>query len=214
MLGRFSAATTCGALVNSFSRAHGWWTALATTLISSFVFALLSSYAIPLPSIVAGGLTPVKSAAVLSLAPAIAATWSLDRTPRALQQTASRPLRRIQLLVIAAAIAIPAALVVTWTLLVPLPEGGMFLRDVIGYLGLALLGRLIMREGALLPALFLLIATLFGPQLGGRVSAWAWCISPGDDPVALLIALSLLAAGLAVHMAGKEPRLISGLRSA
>lgn len=183
-----------------------WWrtralTAVTVAFAGSLAAAIMIGGAVlPLPSLAGALLVPIVFALLLPLVPIVILWHGIDRSGGDLEATAVR-LAAARDLGVAATIVLGTAILVGvtsatgwWQL------GPGYLRNLIGFLGLAQLVAPIIgtRLAALAPVGAVIVSALFGTGHGGLVRWWAWPVAETHSALAFAEAALLLGAGAAV----------------
>lgn len=176
-----------------------WWlrsravTATGVALLVSVALsALASGAAVSLPSLVAACLVPVPLAVLAPLGPAVIFCSGMARSRTPLEKVATRTVPHYDLAV-ALVLLLVAALLVLWARNTGTwPLGPSYLRNLAGFLGLALLSVPFVgaQTAGLVPVGASIVAVLFGLGPGQQAAWWAWPVGAATD------ARSALAAGL------------------
>ncbi|WP_034087958.1 hypothetical protein [Streptacidiphilus albus] len=173
------------------------WT-LAALTGCAIAAASMPGASMPMPSLAGGLLLPVPLSLLAPLVPSLLALHAVDRAVTAAEDTATRPVPRMDgtYLLLCALLALAAGgcgQALGWW---PLGEG--FGRNVAGTIGLGLLARWVAGPLAATtaPVAFTVICTFFGVSLGGHARAWAWPLAAPTSLSALVISLLLLTLGL------------------
>ncbi len=183
-----------------------WWRTRALTAVTvAYAGSLAASIVIggavlPLPSLAGALLVPIVFALLLPLVPIVILWHGIDRSGGDLEATAVR-------LVAARDLGVAATIVLVTAILVGVTSatgwwqlGPGYLRNLIGFLGLAQLVTPIIgtRLAALAPVGAVIVSALFGTGHGGLVYWWAWPVTETHSTLAFAEAALLLGIGTAV----------------
>lgn len=183
-----------------------WWRTRALTAVTvAFAGSLAAAIVIggevlPLPSLAGDLLVPIVFALLLPLVPIVFRWHGIDRSGGDLEATAVR-------LVAARDLGVAATIVLATAILVGVTSatgswqlGPGYLRNLIGFFGLAQLVTPIIgtRLAALAPVGAVVVSALFGTGHGGLVRWWAWPVADTHSTLAFAEAALLLGIGTAV----------------
>lgn len=159
---------------------------------------------IPLPTLGSLRGLEVHVATLAPLAVAITLAWGLAMGEGALQRAPTRPIDLLDTAYAGIVAVLSAALFAACQALALSHVGVLAARDVIGYIGLMLLGRSLLGSNgaALLPVGMILLVAAFGADGSGDPRGWAWPVLPSSDQGSWVFALGAFAAGLVVSATG------------
>lgn len=185
--------------VRQFAAVRRAWGALALAVLLGALSAWIGLLELPVPAAAAGGSTiPVWQ--LLGVAVGAAPVLALHSHARDLEartdvhrRTEHRYLAGLTAACFGAHLALAA-------LTLPAANTGVLARALLGWLGVALVsGRVLgWRSGWVLPAVVMSVLSFWGPAGGGH-SWWEFTAQPLHDVPSLLLAVLLLATGLAAH---------------
>lgn len=183
-----------------------WWRTRALTAVTvAFAGSLAAAIVIggavlPLPSLAGALLVPIVFALLLPLVPIVILWHGIDRSGGDLDATAVRLVAARDLGAAATIVLVTAILVGVTSATGSWQLGPGYLRNLIGFLGLAQLVAPIIgtRLAALAPVGAVIVSALFGAGHGGLVYWWAWPVAETHSTLAFAEAALLLGAGAAV----------------
>lgn len=183
-----------------------WWRTRALTAVTvAFAGSLAAAIVIggevlPLPSLAGDLLVPIMFALLLPLVPIVFRWHGIDRSGGDLDGTAVRLVAARDLGVAATIVLVTAILVSVTSATGSWQSGPGYLRNLIGFLGLAQLVTPIIgtRLAALAPVGAVVVSAFFGTGDGGLVHWWAWPVADTHSTLAFAEAALLLGTGTAV----------------
>lgn len=173
-----------------------------TIIIVAIALIPARSFYLPLPNLLGGPRLAVPLTFLLPVAVAIVVAWGLAAGDPLIEAIASRPLKLFDVgYAFSAALLALAACVLVWLTSgtdLALAAG----RNVLGYIGLVLVGRRLIgaHAAALLPAGFAIAVSLFGTGIGRQTRLWAWPLAGAYDPIGWSSAIILLILGMIVAL--------------
>lgn len=182
-----------------------WWSRVrllpavyATVIAVMAAGAFVPSAAVPVP-LVLGTSFPLPIALLLPVVPVLLVLHGQARGDAEAEKVAVRPVWAWDCAAMAGLLAL-AAVAATVAASYSRPVGVSMARNVIGYLGLALLARWLAGPGVanVVVALFPFVAASFGIRPSGHPMPWAWPYHAPESVPAVVLAVALLAAGVAV----------------
>ncbi|MFD1831234.1 hypothetical protein ACFSJS_16420 [Streptomyces desertarenae] len=184
-----------------------WWLRIhavpscAAAVVLCFVLApLLSSSALPVPSLFGGLSSTVPVPLVLPVLPACALLYGLNRAPSETEATAAGPMTRWSVGLLTGACTAAALLAVAETLWMDFPLALAVARNTAGYLGFGLVAQRVAgrRYGPAAAALLPVACAFIGLGPGGRPYPWTWPLHPSQSASAAAAAFSLALIGAAL----------------
>lgn len=179
-----------------------------TILAFGLLLVITTALYLPLPNFFGGGMIAIPVGFILPMIIPVALTWSLTQGSPVLEAVASRPIRHFD-----TAYLLAAALFAFALCLLAYHVGGNPIalaagRNVLGYLGLTLIGSRVAgpMSAAMVPAALIMTTSLFGSHATGYPRWWAWPIAPFNRPESWLFALALLILGVAVGLIRSDMR--------
>jgi hypothetical protein len=179
------------------TRRAPWCLLAAIALVA--VIGTFGAVTLSVPSLVSSGL-PLPVAAVAPLAIPVALSWALTSSDPLVESVAARKLGLLDTGFVVSLTALAIVGVIA-TAIVGRPEiVGLAARDIVGYVGLMLLGRAVLRRdaAAVVPVAYLIVTAFFAGAADADAPWWAWAIRPADDPTTWVIASLLFATGCLV----------------
>ncbi len=183
-----------------------WWRTRALTAVTvAFAGSLAAAIVIggevlPLPSLAGDLLVPIVFALLLPLVPIVFRWHGIDRSGGDLEATAVRLVAARDLGVAATIVLVTAILVGVTSATGSWQLGPGYLRNLIGFFGLAQLVTPIIgtRLAVLAPVGAVIVSALVGTGHGGPVRWWAWPVADTHSTLAFAEAALLLGIGTAV----------------
>lgn len=176
-------------------------TAVTVAFAGSLAAAIvIGGEVLPLPSLAGDLLVPIVFALLLPLVPIVFRRHGIDRSGGDLEATAVRMVAARDLGVAATIVLVTAILVGVTSATGSWQLGPGYLRNLIGFFGLAQLVTPIIgtRLAALAPVGAVVVSALVGTGHGGLVRWWAWPVADTHSTLAFAEAALLLGIGTAV----------------
>ena len=175
---------------------------MITILGVAITLVLVGDLSLPIPNLFGGLHFGVPLALLIPVAVAIVVAWGLGAGDPLVEAVASRPIR---LLDTAYALAAATLMLVVGACIYALGTTTLVLsagRNVLGYVGLMLVGRRILgtQAAAVLPAGVVIGTALLGRRSDGQPRWWAWPLADADNAWAWGIAVLLLLIGALITL--------------
>jgi hypothetical protein len=162
--------------------------------------AMTRTLAVPLPSLLGGTQAPVPIAVIAPVGVAIVLAYALASGNPDLERVASRPLPWFDAAYVLAAASATLAACVLGDVLAGEQRGAQAGRNALGYIGLMMLARGVVgaTSAAIVPATFVILATLFRGATARWATWWTWPLASPADVASWAVVLTLLLVGVAV----------------
>ncbi len=130
----------------------------------------------------------------------VALSWALASSDPLVESCATRAVGALDAMFVFSLTCLAAVGVAATAVVGPPEMVGLAARDVIGYVGLMLIGRAFLpREAAaVVPVVYLILTAFFAGPTDYGAPMWAWAIRPSSDSATWLIAVTLFALGLGI----------------
>ena len=157
---------------------------------------------LPVPNLLGGPHLAIPLALLVPIAISIAVAFSFTMGDPLVEAVASRPILWLDAAYSLSIAVITSLLCVTIGLASSTTYAVAAGRNVLGYVGLTLIGRRVIgvQGAALVPAGFVLVASLFGSRRNRQAYWWAWPLASETSVLAWAMALLLLVLGCALML--------------
>lgn len=190
-----------------------WWLSVRRTLVvygcvlvSLVALGFTGSAVVPVPSFVNGLSLPLAVSNILPLILVTALMLGLGSRSLALEGNATRGLVAYDLawVYVAVLAAIAGSAIVA---AMGAPGTAAYVRNLLGFVGVALIVARFLgfESSALIPSGLIIVSSMFGRQLNGEVSAWAWPVAQPSESAPWAIAGTLMLLG-SVALITSRPR--------
>ena len=184
---------------------------LVTASLLGIIIGLTGSRALGLPNLFGGPTLVIPLALIFPLVVPIVFAWALTEGDEWIEAVSSRPIVQFDA---AFALMVASLSLIICILVQHVGEsslGNAAGRNVLGYLGLTLLGRRILGgQAALVPALgFIVIVSLLGSGPDRRPHWWAWPLASANAPLSWMLALGTLVFGLGLILWCNQPLILN-----
>lgn len=179
-----------------------------TILVFGLLLIPTTALYLPLPNFFGGASLAIPVGFVLPMVVPVALAWSLTQGSSMLEAVASRPIRRFDAAYLLTAGLFAFVLCLLAFIVGKNPIALAAGRNVLGYLGLTLVGSRVggPTSAALMPAALVMGTSLFGSHSTGYPRWWAWPIASSDRPESWVFALAILILGVAVTLMRSDLR--------
>ncbi len=178
------------------------WICVPTVLLTALAIDLSKYLYLSIPNLFGGDMLKLPMPLILGIAICIVLGWGLGSGNPSLESVASRPIQELDM---AYTLAITLLNLTLCILLHLISNADIVLaagRNVLGYIGLMLLGRSLLGSNAatILPTGFVILVGMLGQNQYGRIHRWAWPLAGSEYKLSWVLAIALLIIGAACNL--------------